>query len=161
MSKIRNINSIESAVEYAIKSVGVKDCIESIKDLTAQNKSESAIYKWSDPDTDQNIQYRFAIALDIACLKKGIKPPMLSIHQEILDSKVISGSNEKYDLINELLKVNSEIGVLNNSVESSTRDDSDEGAKLSPRELSEIKDVLSSVENKLNKLKTSLFQESE
>ena len=86
---------------------------------------------------------------------------MLSIHQEILDSKVISGSNEKYDLINELLKVNSEIGVLNNSVESSTRDDSDEGAKLSPRELSEIKDVLSSVENKLNKLKASLFQESE
>jgi len=83
MSKIRNINSIESAVEYAIKSVGVKDCIESIKDLTDQNKSESAIYKWSDPDTDQNIQYRFAIALDIACLKKGIKPPMLSIHQEI------------------------------------------------------------------------------
>ena len=158
MSKIRNINSIESAVEYAIKSVGVKDCIESIKDLTTQNKSESAIYKWSDPDTDQNIQYRFAIALDIACLKKGIKPPMLSIHQEILDSKVTSGSNEKYDLINELLKVNSEIGVLNNSVESSTRDDSDEGAKLSP---SEIKDVLSSVENKLNKLKASLFQESE
>ena len=109
MSKIRNINSIESAVEYAIKSVGVKDCIESIKDLTAQNKSESAIYKWSDPDTDQNIQYRFAIALDIACIKKGIKPPMLSIHQEILYSIVISGSNEKYDLINELLKVNSEI----------------------------------------------------
>ena len=43
----------------------------------------------------------------------------------------------------------------------STRDDSDEGKNLSPRELSEIKDVLTSVENKLNKLKTSLFQESE
>tara|TARA_B100001564_G_C20354728_1_gene540578 strand:- start:193 stop:678 length:486 start_codon:yes stop_codon:yes gene_type:complete len=161
MSKVRDINSIEKAVEYAIKSVGVKNCIESIKDLTGQNKSESAIYKWSDPDTDQNIQYRYAIALDIACIKRGIKPPMLSIHREILDTKGISGSNEKYDLINELLKVNSEIGVLNNSVENSTRDDSDEGKNLSPRELSEIKDVLTSVENKLNKLKTSLFQESE
>ena len=160
MSKIRNIKSLEKAVADTIKLVGIEKCVEAVKDLTEQNKSNSTIYKWSDPDTDQNIQHRYSIALDIACVKKGIKPPMLTIHQEILKSQNILLRNEKYDLISELLKVNSEIGDLNGSIESSTSTDSDEGKDLSSRELNDIKDVVSKIENQIKRLKMSLLQES-
>ena len=73
MPKIRDFKSLEKSVEDVIDKVGVQDCLTAIEEFTGQ-KDRLTLYKWSDPDTDQNIQFRYALALDIACIRKGIEP---------------------------------------------------------------------------------------
>ena len=62
----------------------------------------------------------------------------------------------RYDLVSELLKINAELGNLNKTVEEARDPKSEQGDKFSNRELNEIKDVISNIENRIKDLKLSL-----
>ena len=156
MPKIRDFKSLEKSVRDVIDKVGVQDCLMAIEEFTGQKKTDSMLYKWSDPDTDQNIQFRYALALDIACIRKGLEPILLSAHKDMLSDEDATIHQNRYDLVSELLKINAELGNLNKTAEEARDPKSEQGDKLSNRELNEIKDVISNIENRIKDLKLSL-----
>ena len=97
MPKIRDFKSLEKSVRDVIDKVGVQDCLTAIEEFTGQKKTDSTLYKWSDPDTDQNIQFRYALALDIACIRKGIEPILLSAHKDLLSEDCLLYTSDAAD----------------------------------------------------------------
>ena len=86
-SKIRKIASIEKGLEDVLKALSEKEIQDAI------GKTKDYIAKCSDPDPAdkiiRNIDHYQSVALDKACIKKGISPPMLTAHQYMIDKKNI------------------------------------------------------------------------
>tara|TARA_B110000444_G_C18784477_1_gene569173 strand:+ start:748 stop:1221 length:474 start_codon:yes stop_codon:yes gene_type:complete len=156
MSKIRKLQSVEKPISDIITNLGIDECIDIISEITGQLKSKSALYKWGDPDTEQNIQLRYAVALDIACIRKGIAPRILEHYKDMLSQETSMIKQERHDLITELLKTNSELGKLNLTVEQAYHPNSEQGKNLSPREINEINDVIVKIEARIKELKLSI-----
>ena len=89
MVKIRKLASLEKGLEEIIKVLSEDEIKKAI------NKGSSVLRKCSDPDRDsegrdedgvkRNIDHKDSVQLDLACVRKGISPPMLASHQYIVD----------------------------------------------------------------------------
>ena len=80
MVKIRKLASIEKGLEEIIKVLSEDEIKKAI------NKGASYVRKCSDPDKDsdgikRNIDHKDSVQLDLACVRKGISPPLLTSHQ--------------------------------------------------------------------------------
>ena len=84
-SKIRKIASIEKGLEDVLKALNE----EEIKD--AIGKTKDYIAKCSDPEpadgVKRSIDHYQSVALDKACVRKGISPPLLTAHQYMIDEE--------------------------------------------------------------------------
>ena len=84
-SKIRKIASIEKGLEDVLKALNE----EEIKD--AIGKTKDYIAKCSDPEpadgVKRSIDHYQSVALDRACVRKGISPPLLTAHQYMIDEE--------------------------------------------------------------------------
>ena len=86
MVKIRKLASIEKGLEEIIKVLSEDEIKKAI------NKGASYVRKCSDPDKDsdgikRNIDHKDSVQLDLACVRKGISPPLLTSHQYIIDQE--------------------------------------------------------------------------
>ena len=84
-SKIRKIASIEKGLEDVLRSLNEKE----IKD--AIGKTKDYIAKCSDPEpadgVKRSIDHYQSVALDKACVLKGIAPPMLTAHDYMIQEE--------------------------------------------------------------------------
>ena len=101
-SKIRKIASIEKGLEDVLKALNEKE----IKD--AIGKTKDYIAKCSDPEPadkiTRNIDHYQSVALDKACIKKGISPPMLTAHQFMIDEEKAKNQSNFVDIKKKLIK---------------------------------------------------------
>ena len=74
----------------------------------AINKGASFIRKCSDPDPDSDgikriIDHKDSVQLDLACVRKGISPPLLTSHQYIIDHEKNKLDNEDMSDVSRML----------------------------------------------------------
>ncbi len=95
-SKIRKIASIEKGLEDVLKALNE----EEIKD--AIGKTKDYIAKCSDPEpadgVKRSIDHYQSVALDKACVRKGISPPLLTAHQYMIDEEKSKHQSDLGDL---------------------------------------------------------------
>ena len=95
-SKIRKIASIEKGLEDVLKALNE----EEIKD--AIGKTKDYIAKCSDPEpadgVKRSIDHYQSVALDRACVRKGISPPLLTAHQYMIDEEKSKHQSDLGDL---------------------------------------------------------------
>ena len=102
MVKIRKLASIEKGLEEIIKVLSEDEIKKAI------NKGASYVRKCSDPDKDsdgikRNIDHKDSVQLDLACVRKGISPPLLTSHQYIIDQEKNKLDNEDMSDVSRML----------------------------------------------------------
>ena len=146
MVKIRKLASIEKGLEEITKVLSEEEIKKAI------NKGASYIRKCSDPDPDsdgikRNIDHKDSVQLDLACVRKGVAPPLLTSHQYIIDQEKNKLENEDMnDVSRMLVKFSILEGELNKFIIDATDPEGPGGEKVT--ELEKKKSL-----NQLKKLK--------
>ena len=78
MAKIRKQASVENGIMQVLKILSDEEIYSAIK------KTSSYLRKCSNPDLQQQIDHMDSIKLDLACMKKNKKPPLLYTHEYIV-----------------------------------------------------------------------------
>ena len=134
MVKIRKLASIEKGLEEIIKVLSEEEIKQAI------NKGGSYIRKCSDPDPDsdgikRNIDHKDSVQLDLACIRKGISPPMLASHQYIIDEEKNKLNNEDMsDVSRMLVKFSILEGELNKFIIDATDPEGPDGETINELE---------------------------
>jgi len=153
MAKIRKTASIENGIMQVLKILKEDEIQETI------GKSSSYLRKCSDPNQQQQIDHNDSIKLDIACIKKGKAPPLLSSHQYIVINESDNLNSHKQNDIDEML-VKSTIlhGKLTEVVKQAEDPKSDKGIEISKLEKKEIMEAIKNLEDKIMKIKITVDQ---
>ena len=154
MAKIRKTASVENGIMQVLNILSDEEIQEAI------GKTSSYLRKCSNPDDPQrHIDHHDSIKLDIACIKKGKAPPLLSSHQYIVTNVSDSLDSHKYNDIDEML-VKSTIlhGKLTEVVKQAENENSDQGIQISKLEKKEIMEAIKNLEDKIMKIKITVDQ---
>lgn len=154
MVKIRKIASVENGIMQVLNILSDEEILEAI------GKTSSYLRKCSNPDDPQrHIDHHDSIKLDIACIKKGKAPPLLSSHQYIVTNVSDSLDSHKHNDIDEML-VKSTIlhGKLTEVVKQAENEKSDKGIQISKLEKKEIMEAIKNLEDKIMKIKITVDQ---
>lgn len=156
MVKIRKIASIEKGLEEITKVLNEAEIKKAI------NKGSSYVRKCSDPDPDsdgikRNIDHKDSVELDLACVRKGIAPPMLTSHQYIIDQEKNNLDNEDInDVSRMLVKFSILEGELNKFIIDATDPNSPGGEEVTDLEKKKIFESIKKIEDKILKIKLSI-----
>mgnify|MGYP001166766077 CR=1 FL=1 len=154
MVKIRKTASVENGIMQVLNILSDEEIFEAI------GKTSSYLRKCSNPDdTQRHIDHHDSIKLDIACIKKGKAPPLLSSHQYIVTNVSDSLDFHKHNDIDEML-VKSTIlhGKLTEVVKQAENEKSDKGIQISKLEKKEIMEAIKNLEDKIMKIKITVDQ---
>lgn len=114
MAKIREPLSICDAVRKAHAALGDAG----VREVTG--KSAALVTKWSDPDSDDhNIQFRHAVALDVAMVRAGELPPHLEVLKAAIEDVLPPVANAVHrppSLTEQTLKITTSVGALSHEV---------------------------------------------
>lgn len=160
MVKIRKLASIEKGLEEIIKVLSEEEIKQAI------NKGGSYIRKCSDPDPDsdgikRNIDHKDSVQLDLACIRKGISPPMLASHQYIIDEEKNKLNNEDMsDVSRMLVKFSILEGELNKFIIDATDPEGPDGETINELEKKKIFNSIKKIEDKILKIKLSINKSS-
>ena len=153
-SKIRKIASIEKGLEDVLKALNEKE----IKD--AIGKTKDYIAKCSDPEPAdkirRNIDHYQSVALDKACIKKGISPPMLTAHQFMIDEEKSKHQSDLGDLNRLLVRFTILDGDLKNVIDKAQDPDGPGQEKITALEKKKIFDSIKAIEDKILKIKLTI-----
>jgi len=153
-SKIRKIASIEKGLEDVLKALGEKE----IKD--AIGKTKDYIAKCSDPEPadgiKRSIDHYQSVALDRACVRKGISPPLLTAHQYMIDEEKSKHQSNLADINKLLVRFTILDGDLKKVIEKSTDPKGPEGEKITKVEKKKIFDSIKAIEDKILKIKLAI-----
>jgi len=163
MVKIRKLASLEKGLEEIIKVLSEDEIKKAIK------KGSSVLRKCSDPDRDsegrdedgvkRNIDHKDSVQLDLACVRKGISPPMLTSHQYIVDEeKNKLNSEDMSDVSRMLVKFSILEGELNKFIIDATDPDGPDGETINDLEKKKIFESIKKIEDKILKIKLSINQ---
>jgi hypothetical protein len=142
------------SIEQALKEVIRKLDKEEIKEATG--KSESFFRKCSDEnDSEHNLHFRDAVALDLLCIKKDIGSPLLACFETQLE-RVKQKAENSTSITSNLLNIGSKIGVLMDEITHYTDHQSESGIHLSLREKDRVYKSIVKLEEKIIKLKLSI-----
>ena len=161
MVKIRKLASLEKGLEEIIKVLSESEIKKAI------NKGSSVLRKCSDPDRDsegrdedgvkRNIDHKDSVQLDLACVRKGISPPMLTSHQYIVDEeKNKLNSEDMSDVSRMLVKFSILEGELNKFIIDATDPDGPDGQNINDLEKKKIFESIKKIEDKILKIKLSI-----
>ena len=143
----RKLISLELALKEIIKDL--KD--EGLKKAT--NKSESHFRKCSDEnDDDHNIHHKDSIAIDRECIKRGLGTPMLTAHENMLETthpKLKKLENVSHTLID----IGARIGRLMETTQDAITPSGESGQKISDAEKNNISKAINNAEDKILELK--------
>lgn len=162
MTKLIPLRTIEHGVRRAIDLLGESGVVEALDKLGIR-RSASLIRKCADPDDDRHhLQLRYAIALDIGCKVNGHLPPLLEVHQYLVEEGALSPSKlktvDQSDIVRAVLVLQAALGDLAHLVNSALEADSELGEELSERERHEIFEAIEGVEHRAEKLKRLVSQ---
>ena len=153
-SKIRKIASIEKGLEDVLKALNEKE----IKD--AIGKTKDYIAKCSDPEpadgVKRSIDHYQSVALDKACIKKGISPPMLTAHQFMIDEEKAKNQSDLGDLNRLLVRFTILDGDLKNVIDKAQDPDGPGQEKITALEKKKIFDSIKAIEDKILKIKLTI-----
>ena len=153
-SKIRKIASIEKGLEDVLKALNEKE----IKD--AIGKTKDYIAKCSDPEpadgVKRSIDHYQSVALDKACVRKGISPPLLTAHQYMIDEEKSKHQSNLADINKLLVRFTILDGELKKVIEKSTDPKGPEGEKITKIEKKKIFDSIKAIEDKILKIKLAI-----
>ena len=161
MVKIRKLASLEKGLEEIIKVLSEDEIKKAI------NKGSSVLRKCSDPDRDsegrdedgvkRNIDHKDSVKLDLACVRKGISPPMLASHQYIVDEeKNKLNIEDMSDVSRMLVKFSILEGELNKFIIDATDPDGPDGETINDLEKKKIFESIKKIEDKILKIKLSI-----
>lgn len=89
MTKRVELGTIEHGLRQAFAHLGIDGAVDAIEHATGNRKSASLLRKYADPDSPRHhIPMRDAMAIDLACLESGYKPPLLTAYQTFVDGDV-------------------------------------------------------------------------
>ena len=153
-SKIRKIASIEKGLEDVLRALNETE----IKD--AIGKSKDYVAKCSDPEPadgiKRNIDHYQSVALDKACVRKGISPPLLTAHQYMIDEEKSKYQSNVADINKLLVRFTILDGDLKKVIEKSTDPKGPDGEKITKVEKKKIFDSIKAIEDKILKIKLSI-----
>ena len=153
-SKIRKIASIEKGLEDVLKTLNEKE----IKD--AIGKTKDYIAKCSDPEpadgVKRSIDHYQSVALDRACVRKGISPPLLTAHQYMIDEEKSKHQSNLADINKLLVRFTILDGDLKKVIEKSTDPKGPDGEKITKVEKKKIFDSIKAIEDKILKIKLAI-----
>lgn len=161
MTKYAELYSLEHGLRQAIAILGDRGIEDALQDVLGLRRSASLIRKCADPDNDANqIQHRYSVALDAACVKAGHLPPLLEAHRQLLlrltkqDAKQARGKG--LDLASVVLLLQGALGHLAEAVIEAQRPDSPAGRRLTNREKHEVFEAVLAIEEQTASLKRLL-----
>ena len=153
-SKIRKIASIEKGLEDVLKALTedeIKNAIRKTKDYVA---------KCSDPEpadgVRRNIDHYQSVALDKACIRKGISPPMLTAHDFMIQEEKVKNQSNLADIDKLLVRFTILDGDLKKVIEKSTDPKGPDGEKITKVEKKKIFDSIKAIEDKILKIKLTI-----
>ena len=153
-SKIRKIASIEKGLEDVLKALNEKE----IKDAIA--KTKDYIAKCSDPEpadgVKRSIDHYQSVALDRACVRKGISPPLLTAHQYMIDEEKSKHQSDLGDLNRLLVRFTILDGDLKNVIDKAQDPDGPGQEKITALEKKKIFDSIKAIEDKILKIKLTI-----
>ena len=151
MAKIRKVGSVEDGIMQILKNLSEQEIFTTI------GKSSSYLRKCSDPQQQQEIDHNDSVKLDLACIKKGMMPPLIRAHEYIVANSYEDLESHKDNDIDEML-VKSTIlhGKLTEVVKQSEDLKSDLGKDISALEKKEIMEAIKNLEEKINKIKITV-----
>lgn len=86
MTKRVELGTVEHGLRQAFAHIGIEGAVDAIERATGTRKSASLLRKYADPDSPRHhIPLRDAMAIDLACVERGFKPPLLAAYQTYAD----------------------------------------------------------------------------
>ena len=153
-SKIRKIASIQKGLEDVLKVLSEKEIQDAI------GKTKDYVAKCSDSEpadgVRRNIDHYQSIALDKACVRKGISPPMLTAHDFMIQEEKAKNQSSLADIDKLLVRFTILDGELKKVIEKSTDPKGPEGEKITKIEKKKIFDSIKAIEDKILKIKFAI-----
>jgi hypothetical protein len=158
MTKLVALRSIEHGVRRAISILGDEGVTEAIKDLLGVRRSASLIRKCADPDNDRHhLQFRYGVALDIACHNVTQRPPLLEVYRHLVEHHTSSHQLAPVEggarVTHAVLALQAALGDLAETVGEATHADSPGGVRLTNLEKHEIYESLVTIEQQTETIK--------
>ena len=149
-SKIRKIASIEKGLEDVLKALNEQEIKNAI------GKSKDYVAKCSDSEpadgVKRNIDHYQSVALDKACIRKGISPPMLTAHDFMIQEEKAKNKLNLADIDKLLVRFTILDGDLKKVIEKAQNADSPGQKKITALEKKEIFDSIKAIEDKILKI---------
>ena len=153
-TKIRKIASIEKGLEDVLKALNEQEIKNAI------GKTKDYVAKCSDPDPadkiTRNIDHYQSVALDKACLAKGIAPPMLAAHQYMIDEEKSKHQSDLGDLNRLLVRFTILDGDLKKVIDNAQDPKGPGNEKITALEKKKIFASIKAIEDKILKIKLSI-----
>ena len=153
-SKIRKIASIEKGLEDVLKALNEKEIFDAI------GKTKDYVAKCSDPEpadgVKRNIDHYQSVALDKACVRKGISPPMLTAHDFMIQEEKAKNQLSLTDINRLLVKFTILDGELKKEINKAQDPKGLAGEKITKVEKKKIFDSIKAIEDKILKIKFAI-----
>ena len=153
-SKIRKIASIEKGLEDVLKALNEKEIFDAI------GKKKDYVAKCSDPEPadgiKRNIDHYQSVALDKACIKKGVSPPMLTAHDFMIQEEKAKNQSSLIDINKLLVKFTILDGELKKEINKAQDPKGLAGEKITKVEKKKIFDSIKAIEDKILKIKFAI-----
>ena len=152
MAKIRKIGSIENGIMQVLKILSDDEIFKAI------GKTSSYLRKCSNPTLKQEIDHNDSIKLDLACIKKGKSPPLLTEHEYKIVNNYDETDHKLNDIDSMLVKSTILHGKLQEVIKLAEDEKSEQGKQISDLEKKEIMDSIKKLEDKIYKIKITVDQ---
>ena len=137
MAKIRKIGSIENGIMQVLKILNEEEIFKAI------GKKSSYLRKCSNPTLKQQIDHNDSVKLDLACIKKGKAPPLLTEHEyQTLNNLNEMKDHKLNDIDSMLVKSTILHGKLQEVIKIAEDESSEEGKEISRLEKKEIMEAI-------------------
>ena len=161
MTKLVPLRTIEHGLRRALAILGDDGAIKAIRDVLGIRRSAALIRKCADPDYDRHhVQFRYAVALDAACKKAGQLPPLLEVHQFLVEryaqAEPLEMNRNDSTVLHAVLTLQAALGNLSQTVSEALHTDSPGGIRLTNREKHEVHEALESVDNQAEVIKSMI-----
>lgn len=161
MTKYARLHSIEHGIRQALAILGDRGAEAALESALGLKRSASLLRKCGDPDNGANqIQQRYSVALDAACVRAGHLPPLLEAHRHLVERLAGDAAGHielrRSDLSSMVLVLQGALGRLAEAVVEAQDPRSPAGRRLSNREKHEIFEAVVRIEEHSETLKRML-----
>lgn len=160
MTKLAPLGSIEHGIRRVLEILGEEGVETAIRESLGVARSASLIRKSGDADNDRHqLQLRYAIALDRACLAATGRSPMLDSYRAMLDEPLPLVRNEtiKEDMLRDVLTLQVCLGELARKISTAFSMDSQAPESLTAVERHAIYGAVNTMEDNAEHLKRLLI----
>ncbi len=164
MTKLVPLRTIEHGLRRALATLGDGGAQKAIQDVLGIKRSASLLRKCADPDDDRHhIQFRYGVALDVACEQAGQLPPLLEVHLYLIErhsgvDSLAPARGAEAVVLHAVLSLQAALGDLSESVSGALHAGSPGGVKLTNREKHEIHEALDAIHNQAETIKRMMAE---